>query len=235
MTSSGCVQQQLALNIRLRDDATLDNFCGSVALQPILTTLRAQRDPSGEPIVYLYGPADTGKSHLLQAACHMVEKSALYLPLADLHDFSPEEVVRDVELLDLVCLDDVHSVLQDESWELALFHLFNRARQHGCKLLVSGNAAPRALSVDLPDLQSRLSWGIVYQLTVPDDEVRKAILCFRADQRGLSLSVELATYIVSRAPRALGQLLALLEQLDKASLAQQRVLTIPFVKSVLGW
>jgi DnaA family protein len=67
------------------------------------------------------------------------------------------------------------------------------------------------------------------------DEDKAAILQFRATRRGMSLSAEAATFIVSRAPRAMSQLLSILDQLDDASLVQQRVLSIPFVKQTLGW
>jgi DnaA family protein len=100
---------------------------------------------------------------------------------------------------------------------------------------VAGNAAPRALGVDLPDLRSRLAWGIVYQLAQAGDEEKIAILQFRARRRGLSLSREVCSYLISRSARDMEALLDLLATLDKASLVQQRALSIPFVKAVLGW
>jgi DnaA family protein len=159
----------------------------------------------------------------------------LYLPLAQLREYPPADVLQGVERVDRLCLDDVHAVLGDADWELALFNLYNSARQRGCRLVVAGDAAPRALAVNLADLRSRLSWGIVYQLVEGDDEDKSAILQFRAQRRGLSLSPAVASYIVGRAPRAMEQLLAVLDQLDAASLAQQRALSIPFVKQALGW
>jgi DnaA family protein len=144
-------------------------------------------------------------------------------------------VLQGVESLDLVCLDDLHCVVGDEKWELALFNLYNRARQDNCKLVVAADAAPRVLAVGLADLRSRLSWGIVYRLAQADDEEKVEILRFRASRRGLLLPGEVARYIVNRAPRAMQPLLDLLEVLDKTSLAQQRALSIPFVKQVLGW
>jgi DnaA family protein len=155
--------------------------------------------------------------------------------LAELCGFSPAEVLQDVESLDLVCLDDIHAVLGDSAWELAIFNLYNRARQQGCKLLVAGDAAPRALAVELADLRSRLGWGPVYQLAQADDRGKAEILRFRASRRGLSLSPEVVAYIVARAPRNLDGLLAQLDALDNASLVEQRGLSIPFVKQILGW
>jgi DnaA family protein len=228
-------QRQLALEVRLRDDATLDNFLASPSVEPLILALQRQSSPEGEAIIYLYGPPGTGKSHLLQGCCHARGGDALYLPLGDLAPHDPEDVLQGAESLGLVCLDDVDQVLGNERWELALFSLCNRARQSGCRLLVSGSAAPRVLTVILPDLRSRLSWGIVFRLASADDGDKADILRFRAARRGLQMPEEVANYITARAPRSTDKLLALLDTLDHASLAEQRALSIPFVKKALGW
>jgi DnaA family protein len=228
-------QRQLSLAVHLRDDATLDNFLALPRVEPLLQALRDQLAPGGEAAIYVYGPPGTGKSHLLQASCHAAAANAVYLPLSELRQYPAGEVLQGVEHLDRVCLDDIQAILGDPVWELALFDFYNRARQHGCRLVVAGDAAPRVLPVELADLRSRLSWGIVYQLEPGSDEDRAAILQFRAMRRGLALSPGVASYIVSRAPRAMEPLLAVLDQLDAASLAEQRALSIPFVKQALGW
>ena len=232
---SGEGQRQLALPVRLRDEANLDNFLPLPTTQALIAALRQQAEGQGEAIIYIYGPAGVGKTHLLQSSCHLAGVGALYLPLGELADHRPEEVVQGIESLNLVCLDDINVVLERPDWERALFNLCNRARQHGCRLLVAGNAAPRALAVALPDLRSRLAWGIVYQLAPLADEDKIAILQFRAARRGLTLGRDVCTYLISRSVRDMAALLALLETLDNASLEEQRALSIPFIKSVLGW
>jgi len=67
------------------------------------------------------------------------------------------------------------------------------------------------------------------------DEDKQQILIFRAARRGLQMPAEVANYIVNRAPRGLSRLLELLDQLDAASLAEKRSLSIPFVKEQLNW
>ena len=69
--------QQLALNVQLRDDATLDNFFALPGQQAMLGALECQLQEQGEFILYLHGGADTGKTHLLQAACHLAGSSAM--------------------------------------------------------------------------------------------------------------------------------------------------------------
>lgn len=226
---------QLPLQVRLRDEATLANFLATAAMKPLLGALRAQATGSGEAVIYLHGPRGAGKSHLLQASCHLAGRDAQYLPLAELGGYPARDVLQGMESLQLVCLDDLHAVLGREDWELALFNLYNGARERGCRLLLAAEAAPRALALGLEDLRSRLAWGGVFQLTPASDEQKAAILVFRAAQRGIALGPEVANYIVARASRDMEALLALLDDLDHASLVEKRPLSIPFTKRVLGW
>jgi DnaA family protein len=229
-------QQQLTLNVQLRDDATLENFLAPEMAQAALSAVGDQLSSGGEPLIYLHGSPDTGKSHLLQAACHHAgTKPAMYLPLSDLAAYPPDQVLQAVETMALVALDDIHAVMGNAAWEEALFHLFNRARESNCRLLVSAQSSPRSLHMDLADLRSRLSWGCVFQLHPLDDTDRQSILRFRAQKRGLDLPVEVASYISNRGPRTLVDLLDLLGQLDNASLVEKRALSIPFVKKALNW
>ncbi|MEZ5571962.1 MAG: DnaA regulatory inactivator Hda [Halioglobus sp.] len=227
--------QQIPLAVQLRDDATFSNFLALPREEPLVRALHKQMASDGEAIIYLYGPEGSGKTHLLQACCHESAEGAVYLPLAQLREFPAEEVLQGVERLGRVCIDDIHLVMGDADWETALFNFYNNARLHGCRLVVAGDASPRALAVKLADLRSRLSWGIVYQLDPGSDTEKSAILQFRAQRRGLTLSASVAAYIVSRAPRAMDQLLLVLDVLDNASLTQQRALTIPFVRETLRW
>ena len=144
-------------------------------------------------------------------------------------------MVGGIEGLALVCIDGLDGLVGRDGWERALFHLYNRARQHRCRLRVAATRPPATLAVTLPDLRSRLAAGLVFALPGPTDRERREILRFRADRRGMALSPGVADYILARAPRGLGELLALLDHLDRASLAAQRPLTQPFVRGVLGW
>lgn len=102
-------------------------------------------------------------------------------------------------------------------------------------MLLAADAPPRQLGMQLPDLVSRLSWGLVYQLQPLSEEDKQAALVLRAERRGLQLSDDAVRYLFSRSGRSMSDLFALLDQLDQASLQAQRRLTVPFIKQVLGW
>ena len=123
----------------------------------------------------------------------------------------------------------------DDDWEQSLFHLFNRLQDHQVRLIVSANSAVRELNIALADLRSRLSWGAVFQLKHLTAAQRTAAIQLRAEHRGLELNDEVMQFIYHRGQRDMEALLAVLDTLDHASLKQQRRLTVPFVKDVMGW
>ena len=230
---------QLSLALTLRDDATFDNFLaqpGSPRFQ--VAGLLRERSGQDDLYAYLWGAPGSGISHLLQASCHhelATGGSAQYLPLGELAGYDGDQILEGLEQLSLVCIQGVEAIQGDNGWELALFALFNRMKDGSRRLIVSADRPPRALNLNLPDLQSRLSSGLTYHLPPYSDEDKARILRFRASRLGLDMGEEVATFIVNRVSREPDQLMACLQRLDAASLQAQRRLTIPFVKEVFSW
>lgn len=224
------VPEQLSLPILQIDSDTLANFNGeNNAL--LLNSLRQQE----QPFFYLWGAKGTGKTHLLRGLTNdalKAGKSAIYVPLSKSQYFSPL-VLENLEIQHLVCLDDVQQVVGQSDWEIALFDLFNRIKASESRLVISADASPSALAVQLPDLASRLKWGEAYQVLPLSDEQKQAWLMQEAHSRGLLLSEETANFLFNRLDRDMATLKNTLDKLDAASLQAKRNLTIPFVKSIL--
>lgn len=225
---------QLPLNIQLRDDATFASFY--VGDNP--EALQAATDLAqgiGEPFLYFWGQTGVGRTHLLQAACHKATEegaSTVYISLQAQKKLS-STIFQGIEDLSLICIDDIDEIAGQAMWEEALFHLFNRIRLQNGRLIIAATVAPKDLKIHLPDLKSRLSWGIVYQLHRLRDEQKIQALQLRADRRGLDLPEAVGQFLLSRCSRNMSELFSTLEKLDRASLTEQRKLTIPFVKQVL--
>lgn len=227
------VNTQIPLRIRFRDDSTFEGFVPG----PNAEALHHLRDdPAAGRSVYLWGGAGTGKTHLLEAVCRSGAargESAIYLPLRQRADLAPT-LLEGMEALSTICVDDIDAIAGDAAWEAALFHLFNRVRERGGRMVIAGAAAPRALGLGLPDLATRLSWGLVFQLHPLPDEEKARALRLRAHARGIDMPEAVARYLLQRHARDMGALFELLERLDRASLAAQRRLTVPFVRAVAG-
>ncbi len=212
--------------MRPRIDAVFASFVAGVNAEAVATLRRADGHP-----LWLWGASGTGKTHLLQASCAAAGAGAAYFPLAQ--PGLPAEALRGFETAALLCVDDVDTVAGDAAWERALFCLFNEAQESRTRLVFAARAAPMALPWGLDDWRSRAAACVIYQIHELDDAGRAAALRLRAAQRGLELPGETLEYLFKRVPRDLPFLLALLDDLDLASLAAQRRLTIPFIRAAL--
>ena len=230
---------QLPLGVRLRDDATFANYYPGANAAALGYVERLCEADAGwtESLIYLWGGDGVGRSHLLQAACLRFEQrgeAAVYLPLAEVAEYGPE-LLDGLDQSELVCLDDLDAVAGRAVCEEALFHRFHRLLPSRRPPLLAATASPRELPVQLPDLQSRLTLALVFQLHALSDEDKLRALQLRASRRGLHLTDEVGRFILTRGERSMSALFELLERLDQASLQAQRKLTIPFLKETLGW
>jgi DnaA regulatory inactivator Hda len=185
--------------------------------------------------LYLWGSPGNGVTHLLQAACrHASEqgRQVAYIPFREHAALNPG-MLENLEVLDLVCVDDIDLVGGQSAWEQALFHLYNHRRDHEHAMLIGAHTAPQSLNFILPDLKSRMAWDLVYHLKTLPDADKIVLLQQRAKSSAFDLPLDVAGYLVRRVQRDLPTLIALLEQLQHAMLAEQRKLTVPFVKSIL--
>jgi DnaA family protein len=226
---------QLPLGVQLRDDASFASFHVGPNAE-LLNCLQQVAVGEQGAVIYMHGPSGSGKTHLLQAVCRQASEHGVragYLPLAE---FAADEyaALDGMQNLSLLCLDDVQSISAVEDWALLLMRLCDAARQNTLTLLIAADAAPAALQAALPDLRTRLGWGVVFGLQPLADMDRLQALQLRARARGLELPREVGQFLLQRKARDLPALMAMLGQLDTASLAAQRRLTIPFVKTVLG-
>lgn len=223
---------QLPLGVALRRRCTFANFVPG-ADSGALAVLRDLLSAS-QRLVYLWGAAGTGKSHLLEACCNdasVRHRRVAYVPLAD--DALEPCVLEGLGDIELLCIDDVDKVAGRLEWEEALFHLYNQAELASAPMVLGARVAPRTPAWKLPDLASRLTAGVVWRMRGLDEDARGEALQLHARDRGFDLSDEVVMYVMKRRRRDMTSLLEFLDRLDHSSLAAQRRITVPFVKSLL--
>ncbi|HKJ87648.1 MAG TPA: DnaA regulatory inactivator Hda [Gammaproteobacteria bacterium] len=191
-----------------------------------------------ERFAFLWGESGSGKTHLLEGAARTA--GGTYLDLASMYrevaaaGLDPERVLEPGSGSGLVALDGLEALAGDRAWEAAVFHLYNRVNEEGGRLLAAATANPNSLGLAREELRTRLHWGGSFPLGRLTDEERLVALRRHAEARGLTLRREVGRYLLRHYSRSLHRLIAALERLDAAALAERRRLTVPFVKAQLG-
>jgi DnaA family protein len=224
---------QIPLPLTPLRDNRFDNFVAG----PNLALVEALKSIPDEPgaSVFLSGTEGSGKTHLLNALCVETRERggrAFYLALKRL----PNDAIaslQGLEQLDLVCVDDLHAVAGDRDWEEGLFHCFNRIREANGRLLVSSRERLSALGLGLPDLASRLAWGLRLQLQTLGDEDKMAVIRLHSDALGESLPEEVQVYLLKHHDRSMAALIQTVERLHEAALTLKRRITVPLAREVL--
>lgn len=197
--------RQLPLAISPAVEPSLDNFVAGANAEALERVRALAAGTLREAIVYLWGEAGSGRSHLLRAAARANPR--------------------------LVIADDVETL--DAEAQQALFSAINAARDGPPPVLAAGKAPPAQLALR-EDLRTRLGWGLVYQLRPLTDAEKALYLRSEAARRGLRLTDEVVWYLLNHLPRDLASLNAVLDRLDRHSLARQRAVTLPLVREALS-
>lgn len=224
----------MPLALRFPHEQRLETYLG--AASGIVARLQAVAEGRLSETMYLQGGNGSGKTHLLLGACAAAEavgRRPQYLSMARVagHALAAFE---GLEGADLVALDDLDAIGSAHGDEVALFDLHNRLRDAGVGLLYAALSPPAMLALTLPDLRSRLAQCTVVPLRGLDDAGRAAVLRQRAASRGLAFDDAALDWLLTRCSRDLSGLTAMFEQIDRASLAAQRRITVPFLRQLLG-
>ncbi|MBI5429808.1 MAG: DnaA regulatory inactivator Hda [Nitrosomonadales bacterium] len=216
---------QLLLDISHKSVCTLDNFVAGHNPELLSALSHALSGSSNERNFYLWGEHGSGKSHLLQACVHAAKQAKRNTV------YACGSVPRMEDgLADVVAVDDVEQL--DDAAQVALFDLYNRMRDSGGMLLVSGMESPLNLKLR-DDLRTRLGWGLVYQVHSLSDEEKAQALAQHAMQKGFILPPEITQYLLRHGRRDLPSLMVALDALDRHSLRLHRAPSVPLLKEVL--
>jgi len=226
---------QLPLALRWSAHQRFDSFVTGQNGVAIDLLHRAATDSSAAWL-FVAAPSGSGRTHLLIAACsgaNAAGRSAQYLSLAALS--SPRAAaIRGFGGSDLLAIDDLDAIAGERDAEHALFDLYNRCRAERSTLAFAASAPPAQIGIGLPDLVSRLSSCTQVALKPLDEPARRELLRERALARGIELDDGVIDWLFARARRDLGSLFDALDRIDRASLAAQRRVTIPFLRTLLS-
>lgn len=207
---------------------SFDSFVPCEGNAAALRFARRIVDPDDpEKLLYLHGPAGSGRTHLLKS---IASDSIPYVSLRE----SPGSD----QLLSLfsgaagLVVDDLHEMPENERLQASLWQLFNEFHTSGRIIAMAGLYPPRDLSTIDEHLSSRLLWGLVARLDTSDDHSRSMIIKKVAEDRQIRVPDDVIDYILSTASREVGDLIVCFNQLYRFSMAEKRRITLPLAREV---
>jgi len=160
--------------------------------------------------LFVYGGVGLGKTHLIQAAGNKIldvypEKRAIYLSsdtfTVDFVEAIQSNKVNDFSgfyrSMDILIIDDIQFLIGKEKTQDLFFHIFNTLHQSGKQIILSSDKPPKELKGLDERLISRFQWGLTADIQPPELETRLAILKRKANDYGMSVSIEILEYIAS--------------------------------------
>lgn len=192
--------------------------------------------PSPFNPIYLYGPKNSGKTHLLMGVAQALQKKGKRVFYVRAETFT-EHVVQAIRLgimqdfrkiyrdIDVLIVDDVHVFSKKNATQEEFFHTFNTLHTLGRFILLSSQVPPSQLREIEPRLVSRFEWGIVLNLEKANAE---QILRKKAELWKISLSEELLQFLLtqfSRDPLLALQALALRSEGKKTAILNVELAT----------
>jgi len=150
--------------------------------------------------LFIYGSTGLGKTHLLSAVGHL---TAALQPQLEVEYLSLDEFVeqlaaavsagqmdafsRRYERVGLLLIDDVQFLTGRRETQAELLRLFEHMQAMGGQVVLTSDRPP----AEIPDVDerliSRLSGGLIVDVTAPDYETRVAILRANCEERHLEL------------------------------------------------
>lgn len=173
------------------------------------------------------GPEGAGKTHL----AHVFRRvsGAPAVTARDLRERGADGVLDGHAAL---VLEDMEGILA-QGLEEEVLHLYNLAREHDAKLLMTAESAPARWNVALKDLSSRLNTAQVAEIRPPDDALLTALIVKQFADRQLRVEQDVLTYMLARMDRSFAGVRDLVRAIDETALAQKRAITVPLVRRVL--
>ena len=215
---------QLVLDLLPEPLPAFDNFLAQ-RNREIIAALTAEE---GERFVYLWGEPGCGKTHLLQAWIAHAERlgrASIYL------DAQHEQLPDFAREASFIAVDHVDDLAPDD--QIMLFSIYNSLKESGeGRLLMAGRQPPMQAPVR-DDLRTRLGWGLVFEVKALSDDDKLDALRQHAASRQLAVGDDVFRYLLTHWRRDLSSLIAMLDMLDRYSLALRRPITVPLVKNVL--
>lgn len=197
--------------------------------------------------LFICGPVGMGKTHLLHAVGNQIR---INQPQLKINYFGAERFLNECvssirrqemdkfrqkyrDNCDILLVDDVQMIGKTEAVQQEFFHTINAFIERKKQVIIASDRMPKDI-LGLEDRnRSRLEWGLIADISMPDLETRVAILRYKSEKMSLRLPEEVVNYIARISKRSIRELEGNLKKVKMFSELQGLTIDIELAKRVL--
>lgn len=196
--------------------------------------------------LFIYGPSGVGKTHLLYAITNRISKNfptkkIIYVKGEEFTNQLIDAIQKKTTIqfrdkyrnADVLLIDDIQFVAGRISTQEELFNTFNAIHEEHKQIILTSDRPPKEIKTLEERLQSRFMSGIMADISLPDFDLRVAILKQKAKQSNLTLSPETLNYLAENVTSSIRQLEGVIKKLGAISLLEGGEMDIERVKNAI--
>ena len=198
--------------------------------------------------LFICGPTGMGKTHLLNAVGNHIRQRSPHLRICYLsaERFLNECIssirrgemekfrLRYRERCDVLLMDDIYFLGRGEAVQEEFFHTLNDFFEKGRQVVVASDRMPKDIKGLEDRIRTRLEWGLIADIQMPDIETRVAILRYKAERRNLRIPEDAVAYIARISKRSIRELEGNLNKVKMYSELQGLDINLDLAKRVLS-
>ncbi len=198
--------------------------------------------------LFICGPTGMGKTHLLNAVgnyirdahpelriCYVSAERFLNECISSIRRQEMEKFrLRYRERCDVLLMDDIQVLGRGEAVQEEFFHTLNDFFEKGQQVVVASDRIPKDIKGLEDRIRTRLEWGLIADIQMPDIETRVAILRYKAEKKGIRLSDDVISHVARISKRSIRELEGNLNKVKMFSELQGLPIDMQLAKKVLA-
>lgn len=198
--------------------------------------------------LFICGPTGMGKTHLLNAVgnhiraknphlriCYLSAERFLNECISSIRRGEMEKFrLRYRERCDVLLMDDIYFLGRGEAVQEEFFHTLNDFFEKGRQVVVASDRMPKDIKGLEDRIRTRLEWGLIADIQMPDMETRVAILRYKAERRNLRIPEDAVAYVARISKRSIRELEGNLNKVKMYSELQGFDISLELAKRVLS-
>lgn len=196
--------------------------------------------------LFIYGPSGVGKTHLLYAitntlASRYPHKKIVYVKgeeftnqlIKAIREKTTNEFREKYRKIDVLIIDDIQFVAGRDATQLEVFNTFNAVYEERKQIILSSDRPPHEINTLEDRLKTRFLSGLLADVSLPDYDLRLAILQQKVKQNNIFLSSEILKYIAENISSSIRQIEGAIKRLGAIKFLQGGELSMDKVKEAI--